>query len=157
MIKLNNKEFQDYLLHKGFRLAIARPMMFEKLISDVYVIQIANEYNYYSRKNALSLSVYLISAKLNLDRHTIMKAEKILNDRKNEIFGNYIESIGLGQNGIKLYFVPNINKTLIGYTRKEFDYLVKWVDVMCNTDKLDELFNILINIIGEIANNENEI
>ena len=154
---MNSKEFQDYLLNKGFRLAIARPMMFEKLIGDEYIIQIVNEFNYYSRKNALSLSVYFISANLNLHRNSIMKAENTLNNKKHEIFGNYIESIGLGQNGIKLYFVPNINKTLIGYTRKEFDYLVKWVDVMCNTDKLDELFNILINIIEEIANNENEI
>ena len=154
---MNNKEFQDYLLHKGFRLATARPMVFEKLLGDEYIIQIANEYNYYSRKNALSLSVYLISANLNLDRNSIMKAENILNNRKNEIFGNYIESIGLGQNGIKLYFVPNINKTLIGYTKKELDYPVKWVNVMCNRDKLDELFNILIDTIEEIGNNENEI
>lgn len=154
---MNNKEFQDYLLHKGFRLATARPMVFDKSIRDEYIIQIANEYNYYSKQNALSLLVYFISVSLNIDSNTIMKADKILNDRKNEIFGNYIESIRLWQDGIKLYFVPNKNKTLIGYTRKEFDYLVKWVDVMCNTDKLDELFNILINIIEEIANNENEI
>ena len=152
---MNSKEFQDYLLHKGFRLATARPMSFEKLIGDEYIIQIATRLNYYSRQNALSLLVYY-TKNLAPDIN-IRKAQEILNNRKAEIFGNYIESILLEKTSIKLYFVPNKNKTLIGYTKKEFDYLVNWVDVMCDKNNLDELFNLLIDTIEEITNTENEI